>query len=139
MRFHPPDSPQAAARIVVLAMLSDGHLSRTEVDALLREEVVAGLGLPPEQLGNLVRDVSEDLLATAPSGSWSNGRPLDAEILGGSLAEVTEPALRERVLAMCVAVARADGHISEGEQWLLAEASRRWRLDPGRTQDAPWI
>lgn len=129
MRPHPCNSPQAAARIAVLTLFADGHLGRTELDALLREEVAQGLGLTAVQLGNLVRDVSEDLLATA-SVVWSNGQALDAAIVAGSLAEVTDPALRERVLALCSAVARADGHLSEGERRLLAEASRRWRLDP---------
>jgi tellurite resistance protein len=132
MRSHPCNSPHAAARIAVLTLFADGHLGRTELDALLREEVAANLGLPAVQLGNLVRDVSEDLLATTP-GTWCSGQALDAAIITGSLAEVTDPALRERVLAVCLAVAQADGHVSDGERWLLAEASRRWCLDPGPT------
>lgn len=129
MRSHLTNSPHAAARIVVLTLFADGHLSRTELDALLRDEVTDGLALPAAQLGNLVRDVSEDLLATA-AGGWGSGQALDAAVIAGSLSEVTDPALRERVLAMCLAVARADGHVSEGERRLLAEASRRWCLDP---------
>ena len=32
MRTYPTNSPQAAGRIVALALLADGHLSKAEVD-----------------------------------------------------------------------------------------------------------
>lgn len=128
MRSYLRNSPLAAARIVVLTLLADGHLSRTELNALLREDVAADLGLSTLRLDDLVREVSEDLLATG-FGAWSDGHALDDAIVAGALAEVHDPGLRERTLALCVAVARADGHVSEGEQALLDEASRRWGLD----------
>jgi hypothetical protein len=127
MRFHPQNSPHAAARIVVLTLLADGHLSRTELNALLREDVATQLGLASAQMDPLVQEVSEDLLATG-FGSWSNGQPLDLAVVAGALSEVDDPVLRERTLAQCVSAARADGHVSEGEQAMLAEAARRWSL-----------
>ncbi len=36
MRTYPTNSPEAAARIVALALLADGHLSLIEIDALER-------------------------------------------------------------------------------------------------------
>ena len=45
MRSYPTDSPQAAARIVTLAMLADGAVCRAEVDALERSGVHEQLGL----------------------------------------------------------------------------------------------
>lgn len=129
MRSYPRNSPHAAARIVVLTLLADGHLSRTELNALLREDVAAELGLPSLHLDDLVREVSQDLLATG-FGAWSNGQALDEAIVAGALAEVDDPALRERAFALCLAAAQADGHVSEGEQALLAEAARRWSLSP---------
>lgn len=128
MRSYPPNSPHAAARIAVLTLLADGHLSRTELDSLLRDEAAAGLGLCSVRLDDLVREASEDLLATG-YGAWSNGQALDPAVVAGALAEVDDPALRERVLAWCVAAAHADGHVSEGEQSLLEQASRSWGLD----------
>lgn len=129
MRSHPRNSPQAAARIVVLMLLADGHLSRTELNALLRDDLAAELGLSTLRLDDLVREVSEDLLATG-FGAWSNGQALDDAVVASALAELDDPRLRERALALCVVAARADGHVSEGEQSLLAHASRRWGLDP---------
>ena len=128
MRSYPRNSPQAAARLVVLTLLADGHLSRTELNALLRDEVANDLGLSNLRLDDLVREVSEDLLATG-FGAWSNGQALDAAVVASLLSEISDPALRERVLARCVAVAHADGHVSEGEHSLLDHALRRWGLD----------
>ncbi len=128
MRSYPRNSPHAAARVVVLTLLADGHLSRTELNALLREEMAADLGLAALRLDDLVREVSEDLLATG-FGAWSNGHALDHAVVAGALAEVQDASLRERTFALCVEVARADGHVSEGEQALLDEAARRWGLD----------
>ena len=45
MRSYPHDSPQAAARIVTLAMLADGAVSGAEIDALDRSGVHQQLGL----------------------------------------------------------------------------------------------
>lgn len=128
MRSYPRNSPHAAARIAVLTLLADGHLSRTELDALLRDEVAIELGLCSVRLDELVRQASDDLLTTG-YGAWSNGQALDPAVLAGALAEVDDPAMRERVVALCVAAVRADGHVSEGEQSLLDEVSRRWGLD----------
>ena len=80
-----------------------------------------------------MREVSEDLLATG-FGAWSNGQALDAAVVASLLAEISDPAMRARVLARCVAVAHADGHVSEGEHSLLDHASRRWGLDPVSTR-----
>lgn len=45
MRTYPRNSPQAAARIVALAMLADGHVCRSEIEALERCDAAARLGL----------------------------------------------------------------------------------------------
>jgi uncharacterized tellurite resistance protein B-like protein len=127
MRSFPRNSPDAAARIVVLALLSDGHLSRTEIEGLLREQLAEDLGLSGARLADLVQSVSEDLLATG-FGTWSDGQALDPSVVAGALAEVDDPALRERTLALCIAAIRADGHLSDGEHALLAQVARRWTM-----------
>ena len=45
MRHYPPNSPHAAGRIVAMALLADGHLSRLELDVLDRMELHTQLGL----------------------------------------------------------------------------------------------
>lgn len=65
MRCYPPNSPQAAARLVALAVLADGHLSSTELGRLERMNAAARLGLNREELAEAVRHLSEDLLTAS--------------------------------------------------------------------------
>ena len=45
MRNYPRNSPQAAARIVALLLIADGHVSRSEMDALYGRDIERELGL----------------------------------------------------------------------------------------------
>ena len=44
MRSYPRNSPQAAARIVALLLIADGHVSRSEMDALYGRDIERELG-----------------------------------------------------------------------------------------------
>ena len=44
MRSYPCNSPQAAARIVALLLIADGHVSRSEMDALYGRDIERELG-----------------------------------------------------------------------------------------------
>lgn len=127
MRSYPRNSPHAAARIVALALLADGHLSRTELNALARDDAARELGLSALELDDLLRHVAEDLLASG-AGLWQGGACLDHAVVASALAEVDAPALRRKVLALCHDVAHADGHLSDGEEALLQQATQRWNL-----------
>ena len=126
MRTYPNNSPQAAARIVALAMLADGHLCKTELDLLERMDAIARLGLQPRELQAIVHAFCEDLYATSHR-TWK-AACLDPGTLAALLAEVDDPALRSEVLAICVAVTAADGHVAEGETLILMTASELWDL-----------
>ena len=128
MRSYPRNSPYAAARIVALTLLADGHLSRTELDALQREDAAAALGLEVPALHDLLQDVTHDLLATG-AGPWEGVGVLDEAIVAAVLAEVDDPALRRQVLALCLALAQSDRHLSEGEQAVLSAIARYWALE----------
>lgn len=39
MRSYPANSPEAAARIVALALVADGHVSLIEIDTLQRQDI----------------------------------------------------------------------------------------------------
>jgi hypothetical protein len=111
MRSYPTNSPQAAARIVALAMLADGHLCRREVAAIEALPGERRLGLSPEQWQGVMHGLCEDLLASHPD-----------------MAEITSPPLREQVLSLCLAVAEVDQRFTDGEAWLLNAAVREWHL-----------
>lgn len=127
MRSYPADSPRAAARIVVLALLADGHVGSSEMAALQRHAVAARLGLAEPELREVLQHLVEDLLAGS-AATWQGSAALDTDTLAGLLREVDEPQLRSSVLALSMAVADADGHLSPGEQAFLALAAQQWGL-----------
>ena len=130
MRSYPRNSPEAAARIVALVMISDGHVCRSEVEALQRLQVEQTLGLPPQAFGQVVHTLCEDLLM----GAHGSGAPfcnVDQDTLQALLAEVDEPTLQAQVLGLACAAAQADQHLAEAEALVMAAARRHWRLaDP---------
>lgn len=126
MRHYPKNSPRAAARILALTLLADGHCSRSELDALQRAEVARQLGLDAVTLQDLLREVAEDLVATG-AGLWHAGGSLDESVIASALAEIDDPAMQRRVLDLCGEVSRADAHLSDGEQAVLSAAAARWR------------
>lgn len=133
MRSYPHNSPEAAARIVALVLIADGHVCSSEFDMLARLGAERELGLEPHALPHIVHTLCEELL----QGGYATGSLLD-NVDDGSLAslmaEVSDAALRAKVLRLALAAARADGHLAEGESLVLEAARRHWRLFDG---DAP--
>ena len=127
MRSYPRNSPEAAARMVALVLISDGHLGRSEVDALHRLEVERELGLVPGAFARVVQTLCEDLLTGAYAGG-SMMCSVDEPMLAALLAEVDDPALQRQVLALADAAAQADRHLADAEAMVLRAARRQWRL-----------
>lgn len=125
MRTYPCNSPEAAARLVALVLIADGHVCRSEMDALDHLNVVRELGLQPDAMPGIVQTLCEDLLL----GAYVSGSLLanvDDSALTSLMAEVTDPVLQGRVLRLAVAVANADRHFAEGEVLVLEAARRHW-------------
>lgn len=127
MRSYPTNSPEAAARIIALTMLADGHLSQSELDVLRLGGGLEPLGLEHGCLHDVVHALCEDLLHGAQV-SWSDTCRVDPHTLSQLLSEIDDPTLRERVLALCVQVAGADDHVSDGESLVLTHAVEQWGL-----------
>ncbi len=127
MRCYPTDSPQAAARIVALSALADGQLDPQELDHLDQLHVHEQLGLTREGWHEVLHALCEDLLACTRL-TWGDACSVDPLTLRHLLAEVHDPALRERVLALSLAAAEADAQVSEGEALVLAAAVECWGL-----------
>ena len=134
MRSYPRNSPQAAARIVALAMLADGSLCRAETETLERLGAHAKLGLGPAELHAVMHDLCQDLLA-ASNMSWGGSGQVDRHTLSRLMAEVQDPQLQLRVMKLCVAVVDTDEHLAEGESAVLAAALAEWGLPQVRQQD----
>ena len=127
MRCYPIDSPQAAARIVALAAMADGHLDRRELDHLERIGVHDQLGMTRADWHDVLHALCEDLLACTRL-TWGDACSVDPLTLQHLLAEVHDPALRERVLALSLVAAEADAQVTDGEALVLAAAVERWGL-----------
>jgi hypothetical protein len=131
MRSYPRNSPEAAARIVALILISDGHVSRSEYDALNRLDGALDLGLEPQDMPGIVQTLCEDLLMEG-----FDGRSLLSHIGDGFMvslmAEVDEPQLQSKVLRVATSVVNADKHLSDGETAMLDAINHHWQKRPVR-------
>ncbi len=125
MRSYPRNSPEAAARIVALALLADGHLCDREMSVLNRWDVASQLGLNPIRLQHVVREFCEDMQQSERL-HWSGAEALEDGVLQGLLADVSDPTLRLGVLRLCAQIVEADGRVTEGESRLMAVACAHW-------------
>lgn len=127
MRSYPLNSPEAAARIVALVLISDGHVCRSEIEALQQRQVEQELGLAPGAFAQVVHTLCEDILVGAYGGT-SMVDSVDASTLAALLAEVDDPALRATVLALARTAAEADRHLADAEAQVVASAARHWQV-----------
>lgn len=127
MRNYPHNSPQAAARIVALALLADGSLCKREIDVLDRLDAQGQIGLGRSELHGVVHEFCEDLMCSMQL-TWEDACRVDEHTLRALLAEISDPALRRLVLQLCRQVIEVDAHVSEGEALLLSSASAQWGL-----------
>jgi hypothetical protein len=128
MRTYPRNSPEAAARIVALVLISDGHVCRSEIDALNSLHLERELGLPGGAFPHVVHTLCEDLLMGAHDGASTFGS-VDESTLASLLDEISDKPLQRKVLDLALAAAEADRHMAEGETIVMSAARRRWRLD----------
>ena len=56
---------------------------------------------------------------------------VDDSTLASLMAEVSDPALQRTTLRLSLAVARADGHLADGEAMVVEAARHHWRLVDG--------
>ncbi len=127
MRSYPRNSPEAAARIVALVLISDGHVCSSEFDILKQLGAERELGLEPHLLPHILHTLCEELLA----GGYETGSIMgnvDDTALASLMAEISDPALHRTVLRLSLAAARADGHLADGETLVLEAARHHWKL-----------
>lgn len=128
MRHYETDTPEALARLVVAAILADGGLDKTELDALERSAVVRRLGMSAQAFDRVVNEFYEDMQV-----SWLRDHggqlALDRATIDQLLSEVAAPQLQAAVLGMLLDVIGADARLSPGELTLVSQAMTRWGLE----------
>ena len=127
MRTYPCNSPQAAARIVALTVLADRDICKTELELLDRLAVHEQLGLDREEFHNVLDSLCEDLLSSEQL-QWSDACPVDDRTLAGLMGEIENPALRRKLLRLCIEIAEADTQVTDGEAIVLTAAVEHWGL-----------
>lgn len=130
MRSYPHNSPEAAARIVALVLISDGHVCSSEFEILKKLEAERQLGLEPQLLPHIVHTLCEELLASGYETGSLIGN-VDDNALASLMAEISDPALQRTVLRLSLAAALADGHLADGETLVLEAARHHWKLVDG--------
>ena len=127
MRSYPRNSPHAAARIVALALLSNGETKPTELAMLEAIQAHEQLALSRQEWHDVVHELCADLLASATRSAECL---IDSRMIERLLAEVDDVTLQRLVLRLCTAVINADGEIDDGESIVLLAAIDRWGLHP---------
>lgn len=129
LRTYPADSPQAAARVLALALLADGSIHVTELSTLSRRGILQRLGISATAFDDVIHELCTDLLidgAAASSGYLILGRDALRRILG----DIGDPALQRRLLRAVLDIVHADGELAGGEAVLLSAAADVWDIDP---------
>jgi uncharacterized tellurite resistance protein B-like protein len=136
MRRYPVNSPQAAARIVALTVVADGDIGDPEVEWLDRLAVHEQLGLARHELHELLDSFCEDLLSSDQL-KWADACPVDERTLTDLMGEIQDPALRLKLLRLCVELAEVDARVDEGESMVLVAALEHWGLHHEMFRSSP--
>ena len=126
MRSYPRNSPQAATRILALAMLADAHQCGSEAALLEHLAVHEQLGLSRHELHTVVHIFCEELLASSGGLCWTDISLLQPERLGQLFGEIDDAALQRKLMNLCIALVDADSQLTEGESRVLLAAMRYW-------------
>lgn len=125
MRNYPHNSPQAAARLVALVMIADGHVCRSELAALQESGAESALGLRPGELADVLKHLCEDLLTLA-EGPRAYAAAIDAVLVEALAGEIDDPALQRQVLSAAELAASADGYRFDAEYQVLTALYQAW-------------
>lgn len=125
MRTYPRNSAQAAARIVALVLIADGHIDPSEERLLETLQINRRFGIESTEFAHIVQTVCEDRAIGHVSSTTISGL-LDQATLETLLAEIDDPDLRVQIIEMCLAVASADGHLADGEISVLGTILTAW-------------
>lgn len=128
MRHYAPDSPQAVARILALALLADGALDVAEMRALGAHDLQTRFNIDGVLFDEVVKDFCFDL-AQYGDRSYGTHLELDRETLAQLLRDIRSPQLQLALMRVIVDVVNADQVLADGEALLLAEAMVVWGLD----------
>jgi hypothetical protein len=130
MRTYKSDSPQAAARLIALALLADGHVGSNELDALDEARLSNRLGLAQGEFRTIMRDLCEDLMSTSHL-NWGNLCRPESDVMRHVIFELRDPMMRTEVIDLCKTAMLAEEPVSEHEYALLHAFAQAWQMPCG--------
>lgn len=130
-RHYSRNSPHAAARIVALALISNGEVKPSEVAVLEAMQAHEQLGLTQQEWRDVVHGLCADSPASATQGTDCL---IDSGMIERLLGDVDDVALQRLVLRLCTAAINADGQIDDGESFVMLTAIDHWDLDPNEQE-----
>ncbi|MET7015065.1 hypothetical protein ABXR19_12755 [Uliginosibacterium flavum] len=127
MRSYAKNSPEAAARFLVLTALADGDLDRLELSALDDFPALTKLGVDRDLIDTVLGDFCEDAQRSQRVDADFNlqFRPGDVARL---LADIDRPDLQRSLCRAALSVIAADQNVHRGESILLWAALDAWDL-----------
>ncbi len=128
MRTYSPNSPEAAGRVLAMALLSDGHCSSVELDTLQRVKAAERLGLTPDGLRDVINGFAQDMWACTPGELPAFDR-IDEPTRLALLNDITDAYLRVELQALSHELVQADGHLADGEALLIDTLWSRWQSE----------
>lgn len=129
MRAYPIDSPQAATRLLAMALVADGHYAPSELQALDRHGASERLGLSPQGIKTVIDTYCQELMQPQ-HGEGQRSAGLSPALCNRLLGEVRNPRLRDEVRRLCEAIVLADGHLADSEVQVLDAMAAAWGQPP---------
>lgn len=136
MRHYLTNSPEAAARILVMALIADCDCSPSEMHMLESRLPTERLGLSVATLHRVIHEFCEDLLLGSGS-EWNGSTRIAPATRSMLLGDITDPALQAELYDLCQEIIQADGHLADGESALLDALREAWPAAVSDTGIAP--
>lgn len=128
MRTYQTNSPEAAGRVLAMALLSDGNCSAVELETLKHVKAAERLGLTPDALNEVINGFAQDMWAHTPGELVTFDR-IDAPTRDALLGEITDHYLQAELQALAHELVVADGHLANGEAVLVDTLWSRWQSE----------
>jgi uncharacterized tellurite resistance protein B-like protein len=138
MRHYPINSKKAMARIVALAIIADGGLDKSELDALANSHILEHLRLSETEFDEIMHELCEDMLQSF-DGINHGSITLYDDVVNNLLNEIQDPTLQRILLKVIISVVDADGRVTEGEAILVDKALSFWGINLWELVEEPHV
>ena len=128
MRHYTADSAEATARVVALALLADGALDNSEIQALQKHSILDNLHIDPDVFDRVMHEFCNDVLQSARAPNIGQIE-IDREVINHLLDDIRSPQLQKDALRAVLDIVNADWCLSGGEAVLVSQAMSRWGLE----------